>query len=294
MKVAVLVDAAFFIRRYNAVVPDGKRHPGDVVADALHAIACQHLGYDNGARTLRITAELYRVFVYDCPPFEGKLHHPISKQLIDFSKTPAALFRHAFHRRLKQKRKVALRLGHLSEVRHWTLKADVMQDLLKGKRDLASLTETDLLLDIKQKGVNMRVGVDVASLAYKKQVDRIVLLAGDADFVPAAKLARREGVDFILDPMHAKIGADLYEHIDGLVSMTPRPGRQDDAQNPHKDFTFNAEWSSKGFSLSGSGHLPWTTADPGRGQFSLFRSQPGTPRSGQAAEDGSTEPEPAG
>jgi hypothetical protein len=126
------------------------------------------------------------------------------------------------------------------------------------------------------------------------RVDRIVLLAGDADFVPAAKLARREGVDFILDPMHAKIGADLYEHIDGLVSMTPRPGRQDDAQNPHKDFTFNAEWSSKGFSLSGSGHLPWTTADPGGGQFSLFRSQPGTPRSGQAAEDGSTEPEPAG
>lgn len=292
MKVAVLVDAAFFIRRYNAVVPDGKRHSGDIVADALHAIACQHLGYDNGTRNLRSTAELYRVFVYDCPPFEGKLHHPISKQLIDFSKTPAAVFRHAFHRRLKQKRKVALRLGHLSDVRHWTLKADVMQDLLKGKRDFTSLTEADLLLDIKQKGVDMRVGVDVASLAYKKQVDRIVLLAGDADFVPAAKLARREGVDFILDPMHAKIGADLYEHIDGLVSMTPPPVRQDDAQSPHKDFTFNAEWSSRGFGLSRSGHLSWTTVDQGRRQFSLFQSQQGTPSHGQTSADGSAAPEP--
>lgn len=240
MRVAVLVDAAFFIRRYNAIVSEGKAHPGELVADALHAIACKHLAYDNGARDLQSSAELYRVFVYDCPPFEGKLHHPISKQLIDFSKTPAATFRHAFHKRLKQKRKVALRLGHLSDVRHWTFKVEVMQDLLKGKRDLTSLTETDLLLDIKQKGVDMRVGVDVASLAYKKQVDRIVLLAGDADFVPAAKLARREGVDFILDPMHAKIGADLYEHIDGLVSMAPRPDRQDDTQNPHKEFPFSS------------------------------------------------------
>ena len=37
-------------------------------------------------------------------------------------------------------------------------------------------------------------------MAYKKQADQLVLVAADADFVPAAKLARREGIDFILDP----------------------------------------------------------------------------------------------
>jgi uncharacterized LabA/DUF88 family protein len=42
--------------------------------------------------------------------------------------------------------------------------------------------------------------LDIASVAYKRQADQIVLVAGDADFVPAAKLARREGIDFILDP----------------------------------------------------------------------------------------------
>lgn len=71
----------------------------------------------------------------------------------------------------------------------------------------------------QQKGVDMRVGVDIASLAYKKQVDQIILIAGDSDFVPAAKLARREGVDFILDPMWADIKPDLFEHIDGLKSQ---------------------------------------------------------------------------
>ena len=64
----------------------------------------------------------------------------------------------------------------------------------------------------------MRIGVDIASMAFKKQVDQIILIAGDSDFVPAAKMARREGIDFILDPMWATIKDSLFEHIDGLRS----------------------------------------------------------------------------
>ena len=33
--------------------------------------------------------------------------------------------------------------------------------------------------------------------------------------MPAAKLARREGIDFVLDPLGHKIKDDLFEHIDG-------------------------------------------------------------------------------
>ena len=62
----------------------------------------------------------------------------------------------------------------------------------------------------------MRIGLDIASLAFKGQVERIILIAGDSDFVPAAKLARREGIDFILDPLRKTIRADLQEHVDGL------------------------------------------------------------------------------
>ena len=32
----------------------------------------------------------------------------------------------------------------------------------------------------------MRIGIDIASLAFKQQVTQIVLIAGDSDFVPAA------------------------------------------------------------------------------------------------------------
>ena len=64
----------------------------------------------------------------------------------------------------------------------------------------------------------MRIGIDIYSLAFKKQVNQIILISGDSDFVPAAKQARREGIDFILDPMGATIKDDLFEHIDGIRS----------------------------------------------------------------------------
>ncbi len=69
----------------------------------------------------------------------------------------------------------------------------------------------------------MKIGVDIASLALKRFVKQIVLISGDADFVPASKLARREGIDFILDPMWNKIDDALFEHIDGLRSTCPKP-----------------------------------------------------------------------
>ena len=75
------------------------------------------------------------------------------------------------------------------------------KDIVLRKRTEDELTERDFTTSNKQKGVDMKIGLDIASLAYKRQVDQIVLIAGDADFVPAAKLARREGIDFVLDPL---------------------------------------------------------------------------------------------
>ena len=69
----------------------------------------------------------------------------------------------------------------------------------------------------------MKIGLDIASLSYKRLVDQIILIAGDSDFVPAAKHARREGIDFILDPMWHTIKPSLNEHIDGLHTCVAKP-----------------------------------------------------------------------
>jgi uncharacterized LabA/DUF88 family protein len=85
------------------------------------------------------------------------------------------------------------------------------------------IREHDVSLDLRQKGVDMRIGLDIATMALKRQVDTIVLVTGDSDFVPAAKLARREGVEFLLDPLWQKVSDGLSEHVDGVASVFPKP-----------------------------------------------------------------------
>lgn len=75
-------------------------------------------------------------------------------------------------------------------------------------------------MDVKQKGVDMRIGLDATSIAMGKQADQIILIAGDSDFLPVAKIARRSGIDFILDPMKQIPKANLQEHVDGIETFT--------------------------------------------------------------------------
>ena len=65
----------------------------------------------------------------------------------------------------------------------------------------------------------LKIGLDIATLAFKERVGQMILIAGDSDFVPAAKFARKEGVDFMLDPMMNNIETGSHEHIDGLMSI---------------------------------------------------------------------------
>ena len=108
-------------------------------------------------------------------------------------------------------------MGKLADAQAlYTLRPDVVKKVFNGSIQLSDIGEKDFMIQVDQKGVDMKIGLDIASMAYKKQVDQIVLISGDSDFVSAAKLARREGIDVVLDPLGAKIKEDLFEHIDGL------------------------------------------------------------------------------
>lgn len=221
MPTAVLIDGAYFVKRFRTIEPHN-HHNGKRAAEFAFRIALSHL-VEPGPQKPAKRRDLYRIFFYDCPPLDKKLHNPISKRAVDFSKSPEAQFRIEMHAVLREKRKVALRLGHLASDTPWTIKPPVIDDLLKGRIRFDELKDDDVVPNARQKGVDMRIGIDISSLALKKRVDQIVLIAGDADFVPAAKLARREGVDFVLDPMWQSIPAGLNEHIDGLRTTCARP-----------------------------------------------------------------------
>ncbi|HDJ2326583.1 TPA: NYN domain-containing protein, partial [Staphylococcus aureus] len=144
------------------------------------------------------------------------VYHPLLKKNVNFSNTDTKKWTEDFFKEMSKKRKVALRLGELSEYSvEYNLKYSITKKLLNGSIDLNDLKEKDFSLSLQQKGVDMKIGLDIASLSFKHQVDKIILIAGDSDFVPAAKLARTEGIDFVLDSLGADIRNNLSLHIDG-------------------------------------------------------------------------------
>lgn len=216
-KTAILVDGGFYRRRAQALFGNKS---AEARADELIEYCRRHLKSDHAEKR-----DLYRIFYYDCPPADKKIYHPLLKTQINFGESSLYQWMTAYLNCLRARRKVALRLGVLAvEQAHYSIRYDTIKKLCYGSKKVEDLTQADFELALDQKGVDMKIGLDIASMAYKQQVTQMILISGDSDFVPAAKLARREGIDFILDPMWNPTKPSLLEHIDGLQSCCAKPG----------------------------------------------------------------------
>jgi uncharacterized LabA/DUF88 family protein len=79
----------------------------------------------------------------------------------------------------------------------------------------APTTDEDFNPDFEQKGVDLRIGLDIATFAIGRKVDRIALITGDTDLIPAMKLARREGLQVIgVELQNQKTSRELAAHFD--------------------------------------------------------------------------------
>lgn len=214
-KMAVLVDGGFYLKRANKLM--GEKTPEER-AKELVDYCRRHVKHEK--------AELYRIFYYDCDPIAKKAYHPLHDRTFDQSKTDDFKWKREFFRELAGKRKLAIRKGQTLEGSGaFVLKNEVSRDIVRGKRLVSSLTNEDFVLDVQQKGVDVRIGLDVALITLNGYADQITLITGDSDFVPAAKFARRNGVDFILDPMWHPFRPELGEHVDGLFTPLPNPAK---------------------------------------------------------------------
>ena len=113
---------------------------------------------------------------------------------------------------------MALRLGELA-FNGWEVSA---KKLAKAGGAVTEVRADDLRPQISQKGVDMRIGMDIAALTLKRQVQIIVLVSGDSDFVPAMKFARREGAQLYLCPLGQRVKPAMLEHSDLLIDIKPK------------------------------------------------------------------------
>ncbi|MCF6221566.1 MAG: NYN domain-containing protein [Robiginitomaculum sp.] len=220
-KVSIHIDGGYFLKRLPDIRPD-LNTDFSKVAGALNLLVTRHLQKLNETyREQNEDALLYRVFYYDARPFADAQKSPIDNRRINFSQTSEAKFRNALFSELRKQQKFALRLGQVIKDSGWQISPEATKKLLRKEITIDHLVTRDVKIGLRQKGVDMRMGIDIASVAFKKQASTIILVTADSDFVPASKLARREGVEIILDPLWRTPKTDLYEHIDSLYNGLP-------------------------------------------------------------------------
>ena len=126
---------------------------------------------------------LLRVFYYDAPQYQGTVQLPVSGQSTELKSNDHWLID------LAKRERFAVRRGTMG-FRGWKPKAIPIQG--------QALTDADFGPIFEQKGVDMRIGLDIASFAQDRTVDRIILVSGDTDMIPAMKVARKAGLEVVL------------------------------------------------------------------------------------------------
>lgn len=160
--------------------------------------------------------ELLRIYYYDAPPSTESVKLPVSGATHNLGTTDR--FRHAqsLYDQLELSPGFSLRMGETRlNPYEWKMKPRSAKQLIKASRPLE---DKDFDLDIGQKGVDIRIGLDMARLALRDTVRAVAVVTGDSDFVPAFKFVRREGVKVVLCTMgHKNVRRELRAHADFVM-----------------------------------------------------------------------------
>lgn len=154
----------------------------------------------------------FRIMYYDAMRYEGKVRRPISGDDHQFQRNGDWLDQ------LARLDRFAVRLGTLS-FRGWRPRQGPISD--------RPLHDSDFEPIFEQKGVDMRIGLDIATYCERRAADRLLLLSGDTDMVPAMKYARKAGLEVGLIQLpspayplsnNLKVHADFIRNIKAPIN----------------------------------------------------------------------------
>lgn len=163
--VSLLIDGGFLRVQSRKA---GKIYNPDFIESFAHACIDQQ------------AEETIRILYYDCAPFSGELTLPVSGQKSQQSGSAGWL------QELSRRNLFALRMG--------VLKFRGFRPKRTPVAPGGQLTDADFEPIFEQKGVDMRIGLDIANYAANRAVQRIILVTNDTDCVPAMKYGRRAGL----------------------------------------------------------------------------------------------------
>ena len=199
-KFAILLDGAFVTKKLGAQLG---HFPSAEEVESF----CQQIEGNQELSNLT----LLRRYFYHADPFDGVLTNPISGNQLDCGSTQIFRDNRSLLDRLELKPFFALRLGEI-KAHEWKLGNRAARSI--SRHGARQLTERDLVPGIEQKGVDLRIGLDIARLALTHIVEIVVVVTGDSDLIPAFKFARREGIRVYLHHMQHGVQRELKAHCD--------------------------------------------------------------------------------
>ncbi len=202
MKVAILIDGAFLRARHRQI--HNGRYPS---VDYVEALCLDRIMKS----PLLKDDYLFRIYYYDCRPFAGTLHNPISGDGTDYTAAPTFLDNLA-HRNFFQ-----IRAGEL-KFSGWRLSDESLKRIIEEGRLIKS---EDLQPTFQQKQVDINIGLDIAWLSQQGIVGKIALITADSDFIPAMGFARQSGTQVYLVHLDVPIKDSLLENADALIRIDP-------------------------------------------------------------------------
>jgi uncharacterized LabA/DUF88 family protein len=166
------------------------------------------------ARACVQTSEsLFRIQYYDCDPFSGTVKLPISGD----SKVYGGGDK--FLAELAREELVAVRRGVL-KFRGW----ERTEASIRAGTAPADLTDRDFRAKWEQKGVDLRIGLDIVTMTESRGAELIILMTGDTDLIPAMKLARGRGLQMAgVDLPNRRIIPELKPHLDYFRQLATWP-----------------------------------------------------------------------
>lgn len=157
-----------------------------------------------------VGSELLRIYYYDAPPSTATLTNPIDGTAVDLGSSPVYARSTSLLDQLELEQDFAVRKGE-TVARGWKIGKAAMTSMLKAPRVPVA---KDLQPNVQQKGVDLRIGLDIALLSLRQLASSIVVVTGDSDLIPAFKFARREGMRVYLDHLGGPVRRELKAHAD--------------------------------------------------------------------------------
>jgi uncharacterized LabA/DUF88 family protein len=147
--------------------------------------------YDKLAQWACQKEDLFRVYYYDCLPYQSKNPSPEERSMMSRKQ--------AFFSYLRRLDRFTVREGRL-EYRGTDTKGNPI---------------------FQQKRVDLQIGLDIATLVFRDRIDTICVISGDSDLLPVVELAKNYGI--IARLVHGRIQTyhqDLWDNADERCEIT--------------------------------------------------------------------------